>query len=146
MYDHILLPTDGSDATDATIEHAATLAETYGATVHVLSVADSRNRFESPSAGIAPDVWEKSELDRAESAADAAIEALPEDVETERIVVEGVPHSTIVDYAADGDIDLVVMATHGRTGLDHYLVGSVTERVVRQSDAPVLTVRAAGED
>jgi nucleotide-binding universal stress UspA family protein len=145
MYDHILFPTDGSDATDATIEHAATLAETYDATVHVLSVADSRNRFESPSAGIAPDVWQESELERAEAAADAAIAALPDDVATERIVDEGVPHSVIIDYAADADVDVVVMATHGRTGLDHYLVGSVTERVVRKSSAPVLTVRADDE-
>ncbi|AFK17773.1 universal stress protein [Haloferax mediterranei ATCC 33500] len=146
MYDHILLPTDGSDATDATIEHAATLAETYDATVHVLSVADSRNRFETPSAGIAPDVWEESERKRAENAADAAIDALPDTVATEKLVEEGVPHAVIIDYADDADIDVVVMATHGRTGLDHYLVGSVTERVVRKSSAPVLTIRASGDE
>ncbi|ELZ95253.1 stress response protein [Haloferax mucosum ATCC BAA-1512] len=146
MYDHILLPTDGSDATDETIEHAATLAETYGATVHVLSVADSRNRFETPSAGIAPDVWEKSERERAENAADAAIDALPDTIATEKLVEEGVPHDVILDYAEDADIDVVVMATHGRTGLDHYLVGSVTERVVRKSAVPVLTVRTSGDE
>ncbi|KAB1192860.1 universal stress protein [Haloferax sp. MBLA0076] len=146
MYDHILLPTDGSDATEATIEHAATLAHTYEATVHVLSVADSRNRFESPSAGIAPDVWRESEHERAEAAVDAAIDALPDDVETERIVEEGVPDSVIAEYTDDADIDVVVMATHGRTGLDHYLIGSVTERVVRQSSAPVLTVRASDDE
>ncbi|KAB1197681.1 MULTISPECIES: universal stress protein [Haloferax] len=145
MYDNILLPTDGSDATEATIEHVTTLAQTYGATVHVLSVADSRNRFETPSAGIAPDVWEESELERAEHAVDVAIEALPDDVATERIVEEGVPDSVITEHANDADIDVVVMATHGRTGLDHYLIGSVTERVVRQSSVPVLTVRAADE-
>ncbi|WP_416838203.1 universal stress protein [Haloferax sp. DFSO52] len=145
MYDTILLPTDGSDATEATIEHATTLARTYDATVRVLSVADSRNRFETPSAGIAPDVWKESELERAEHAVDAVLEALPDDVATERVVEEGVPDSVIVDHANDADIDVVVMATHGRTGLDHYLIGSVTERVVRQSSAPVLTVRAADE-
>ena len=145
MYDNILLPTDGSEATEATIEHAATLAQTYGATVHVLSVADSRNRFETPSAGIAPDVWKESELERAEHAVDAALDALPDDVATERIVEEGVPDSVITAHANDADIDVVVMATHGRTGLDHYLIGSVTERVVRQSSVPVLTIRAAEE-
>ncbi|MFC7205067.1 universal stress protein [Haloferax namakaokahaiae] len=142
MYDNILVPTDGSDATESTIEHAASLARTSDATVHVLSVADSRNRFESPSSGIAPDVWQESELERAERAADAALEALPDDITTERIVEEGVPDTVITEYADDPDIDVVVMATHGRTGLDHYLIGSITERVVRTSSAPVLTVRA----
>ncbi|KAB1187115.1 MULTISPECIES: universal stress protein [Haloferax] len=146
MYDHILLPTDGSDATKATIDHATTLAQTYDATVHVLSVADSRNRFESPSAGIAPNVWKESERERAEAAVDAAVDALPDDVPTERIIEEGVPDSVIAEYTDDADIDVVVMATHGRTGLDHYLIGSVTERVVRQSSAPVLTVRASNDD
>ncbi|WP_410766098.1 universal stress protein [Haloferax sp. DFSO60] len=140
MYDNILLPTDGSDATEATIEHATTLARTYDATVHVLSVADSRNRFESPSSGIAPEVWQESELERAENAAQAALDALPDDVTTEYIIEEGVPDSVITDHASDADI--VVMATHGRTGLDHYLIGSVTERVVRTASAPVMTVRA----
>jgi nucleotide-binding universal stress UspA family protein len=142
MYDNILLPTDGSDATDACIEHAASLARTADATIHVLSVADSRNRFESPSSGIAPDVWQESERERAERAVEAALDALPDDVATERIVEEGVPDAVITDHADDPDIDVVVMATHGRTGLDHYLIGSVTERVVRTSSAPVLTVRA----
>ncbi|WP_396611121.1 universal stress protein [Haloferax sp. S1W] len=145
MYDHILLPTDGSDASNAAIEHAASLAEETGATVHVLSVADSRNRFESPSGGIAPDVWRESELDRAERAVDSAAAALPVEVQVERVVEEGNPQSVITDYAADADIDVLVMGTHGRTGLDHYLIGSVAERVVRTSPVPVLTVRADEE-
>ncbi|ELZ76987.1 universal stress protein [Haloferax larsenii] len=145
MYEHILLPTDGSDASSAAIEHAASLAETLGATVHVLSVADSRNRFESPSGGIAPDVWRESELDRAEKAVEAAADALPDDVAVERVVQEGIPHSVITEYAADTDVDAVVMGTHGRTGIDHYLIGSVAERVVRSSPVPVMTVRADEE-
>jgi nucleotide-binding universal stress UspA family protein len=53
-------------------------------------------------------------------------------------VLSGSPYRAIVDYAAAEDIDLVVMGTHGRTGFDRYLLGSVTERVVRLSDRPVL--------
>jgi len=142
MYDHILLPTDGSDATRPAVEQAGELAAVHDATVHVLAVADSRNRFESPSSGIAPEVWEESERERAGEAVDAAVAALPADVPVERAVVEGVPRTAILDYVDAEPIDVVVMGTHGRTGLDHYLIGSVAEKVVRASPVPVLTVRA----
>jgi nucleotide-binding universal stress UspA family protein len=63
----------------------------------------------------------------------------------EGVVAQGAPHQAILDYVDEHDIDLVVMGTHGRTGLDRYLLGSVTEKVVRLSDAPVLTVRMPAE-
>lgn len=144
-YDTILLPTDGSEATAAATEHAGRVAALSGATVHVLSVADTRNRFESPSAGIAADAWEQAEHERAEAAIEAAVESLPAGVATERVVRKGIPQTAILDYVDETDVDLVVMGTHGRTGLDHYLIGSVTERVVRNSPVPVLTVRAPDE-
>jgi nucleotide-binding universal stress UspA family protein len=141
MYETILLPTDGSDASLSAAAHAGRLAQTADAAVHVLSVADSRNRFESPSSGIAPDAWRDAERERAEAAVADAVETLPGDVPVERTVVEGVPHTEIVAAIEDVGADAVVMGTHGRTGLDHYLVGSVTERVVRRSPVPVLTIR-----
>jgi nucleotide-binding universal stress UspA family protein len=140
MYDDLVLPTDGSEGTAAAAEHAAALAEAFGATVHVVSVADERNRFETPSAGLAADAWDEREHERAEIAAEETAAALPDDVTAESVVVEGVPHEAIVEYAAETDADAVVMGTHGRTGLDHYLVGSVAEKVVRTSPVPVLTV------
>jgi nucleotide-binding universal stress UspA family protein len=144
MYDAILLPTDGSDASLAAAAHAGELAQLADATVHVLSVADSRNRFESPSSGVAPDVWREAETERAEAAVAEAAAALPDAVAVERSVVEGVPHDEILSAVDDAGADVVVMGTHGRTGLDRYLVGSVAERVVRRSSVPVLTVRDDG--
>ncbi|WP_276299191.1 universal stress protein [Halorussus lipolyticus] len=141
MYEDILLPTDGSDGTIASVTHAGELAETYDATVHVLSVVDTRNRFESPSSGIAPEAWTEAERERADESIQNAKTALPDDVAVESVVAEGVPQTQILDYVDEEDVDVVVMATHGRTGLDHYLIGSVTEKVVRKSPAPVLTVR-----
>ena len=141
MYDDILLPTDGSDGMTTIADHAGSLARQHDATVHVLSVADTRNRFESPSSGIAPDAWADGERDRSQEAVEDAVDALPDDVAVDSVVDTGVPHATILEYVDENDVDLVVMGTHGRTGLDHYLIGSVAERVVRQSPAPVLTVR-----
>jgi nucleotide-binding universal stress UspA family protein len=70
-------------------------------------------------------------LDRAEEAGIPATEAI-------RL---GVPHEVIRHYVDENDVDLVVMGTHGRTGLDHTLLGSTTERTVRTVEVPVLTVQ-----
>jgi len=141
MYETILLPTDGSDASLAAARHAGNLASTTGASVRVVSVADSRNRFESPSSGLAPEAWDEAERDRATAAVEEAAATLPDDVSVEKTVVAGIPQDKILDEIEASDVDLVVMGTHSRSKLDRYLIGSVTERIVRHSPIPVVTVR-----
>ncbi|QCJ48069.1 universal stress protein [Haloprofundus sp. MHR1] len=139
MYDRILLPTDGSEAAEAAAPDAFELAETYGAEIHVLYVVDTRTLA-------TVDLGAERVLTMLEEEGDAAVERLRSRAEDAGLdvvtaVESGSPASIIVDYSEDHDVDLVVMATHGRRGLDRYLLGSVAERVVRGSDAPVLTVR-----
>ena len=141
MYDDILLPTDGSDGIEAAARHAEAIAERFDATVHVLSVVDTRNRFESPTGGLSTAAWKEAEAKRADHAIEATVAALPEALAVETEVVEGVPKTAILDYIDEAGMDMVVMGTHGRTGLDHYLIGSVAEKVVRRSPVPVVTVR-----
>jgi nucleotide-binding universal stress UspA family protein len=141
MYDDILLPTDGNDGIAAAANHAETIADRFDATVHVLSVVDTRNRFESPTGGLSVEAWTDAERDRAEHAVEDAVALLRDDLPVETATVEGVPKATILDYVEDERMDMVVMGTHGRTGLDHYLIGSVAEKVVRRSPVPVVTVR-----
>jgi nucleotide-binding universal stress UspA family protein len=141
MYQHILLPTDGGEGFTTAADHAGTVAERFDATVHVLSIADTRNRFESPSSGLSAEVWDEAEHERAAAAVEDAVAALPDDVTVETHVAEGVPKTEILDAIERLPIDLVVMGTHGRTGIDHYLIGSVAEKVVRRSPVPVMTVR-----
>jgi nucleotide-binding universal stress UspA family protein len=139
MYDRILVPTDGSSGADRAVEHAIDLAKTYGAQLHALYVVN----VASLSAEVnSPEVIENFEqrggevtYEVAEQATDAGVEDVREEV------VHGVPHEVILEYAEDEGMDLIVMGTHGHTGLDRYLLGSVTEKVVRTSDVPVLTVR-----
>jgi nucleotide-binding universal stress UspA family protein len=145
MYDAILLPTTGGPEMNEVINHVGSLADRYDATVHVLSVMDARNRFESPASGIAGNAWDDGERSRAHEAVADADAALP-DVTTERIVRSGVPHEEILEYVRESSVQLVVMGTHGRTGLDHYLIGSVAERVVRRCAVPVLTVPLADSE
>ncbi len=143
MYDRILVPTDGSDPADRAFERALDLASTYDAALHLLYVVDVSALAGEFDAVTVVEHLERSGRETVQRLRKRAEEAGVEDVTTK--VVEGTPYRTILEYADDEEVDLVVMGTHGRTGLDRYLLGSVTERVVRTADVPVLTVRGAGE-
>lgn len=139
MYNEILVPTDGSNAADKAIEHAISLAETYDARIHALYVVDT-SIYTSLDAGadIVISALEREGKVAIHQIEEAAVEA---GVDVEGEIIKGTAYRSIQKYIEDHDIDLVVMGTHGRTGLDHYLLGSVTERIVRTSAVPVLTVR-----
>jgi nucleotide-binding universal stress UspA family protein len=139
MYSEILVPTDGSPASDAAIEHAIDLAEQYGARLHALYVVDGA-AYSSLEAGaeVVVEALESEGEEATRRVADAAADA---GVECVSSVTSGTAYRSIQDYVGDHGIDVVVMGTHGRKGIDRYLLGSVTERVVRTSDVPVLTVR-----
>ncbi|WP_440008019.1 universal stress protein [Halomicrococcus sp. SG-WS-1] len=147
-YERILVPTDGSAPSDRAARHATALAAAFDATLHVLHVVDAR-RYSSGIADL-DDVAREQE-DRLEATGEKAVATVAEraddaGVATVSDVVTGVPSAAILDYVDDYDVDLIAMGTHGRTGLDRILVGSVTERVLRQADVPVLSLRATGTD
>ncbi|WP_435182720.1 universal stress protein [Halobellus sp. EA9] len=146
MYDRILVPTDGSDGTLQALEHALDIAATRDATVHALSVVDRRlylaaGEEQKPElkASLKDDAREA--VDRvADAAADAAVDC-------ETTVRDGIPYRAILDYAEDSDVDLIVMGTHGRSGRDKLAnLGSVTERVVENTDKPILVVRMTDDE
>lgn len=142
MYDEILFPTDGSDGADAALTHAMELAETYGATLHVLYVVDTTYLGSSAAEATTFETLQQV----GEEAVSETVEAISErgiEVTGERR--EGEPYTAILGYAEEIDADVIVMGTHGRSGIDRFLLGSVTEKVVRTSDVPVLTVRLDAE-
>ncbi|MUV61496.1 universal stress protein, partial [Halobacterium sp. CBA1126] len=139
MYDDVLLPTDGSDAADAAVQHAIELADRYGARLHVLYVADTTEY----STVTFEDAVVDPLTEEGESVVDGVVEqATDRNVDAVGVVMKGGAYETILQYVEDEGIDAIVMGTHGRRGLDRALLGSVTERVVRTADVPVLTVRA----
>jgi nucleotide-binding universal stress UspA family protein len=140
-YDDILLPTDGSEAASAAIEHAIALAERYDATIHALSVVDLSALAGSYDGAAVPGVIEALEGGSEQTVSEVAERCERQDVDVRTEVTQGTPYRAIGAYVEDHDVDLVTMGTHGRTGLGRYLLGSVTERVVRTSSVPVLTVR-----
>ena len=140
-YERILVPTDGSEETRRAVEHAIDLAEEHDATIHALYVVNSASFSSLPMESS----WESvaSMMNKEGEAALDDVEGIAEErgVTVERALVDGNPSREIVRYAEDEDCDLVVMGTHGRGGIDRLLLGSVTEKVVRSSSVPVLTVR-----
>ncbi|WP_254761667.1 universal stress protein [Natrinema marinum] len=142
MFTEILFPTDGSDGASAAFDHVLEIADANDSTVHVLNVADTTKDSVVRMRGDVVDVLER-EGERL--VRDATERARERGVDTVTEVRQGTPYSTIVDYADSRDIDLVVMPTHGRRGLERLLLGSTTERVVRRADVPVLTIRPNGE-
>jgi len=143
MYDRILIPTDGSTGTAHVALQALDLAERYGATAHAITVIDeSTSAFLSESGGDTGPLRE-----RAEDAVGAVEQmAASHGIDAVTVVREGAPAETILSYAREIDADLIVAGTHGRSGIRRHLVGSVTERLVRHADCPVLTVSLPDTD
>ena len=144
---HILAPTDFSDYSKKTISDAFELARTFGATLTLLHVIEPPPY---PIEGFAPSAVGADLLgDLEQQASTELAQVLPDaqeaKVEVTRAVAIGSPSQKIVETAEAEHVDLIVMATHGRTGLSHLLIGSVAERVVRTAPCPVLTIRPPAE-
>ncbi|MFD1512966.1 universal stress protein [Halomarina rubra] len=144
MYERILVPVDGSDIAYAAADHAFDLATALGADVHVLFVVDESVESMLLSTHsmrtVLESLRERGEEVLAtveERATDAGVEVTTELGHAVQV------HTAIVDYCTDHDVDLVVMGTSGREGLEH-LLGSTTERVLMASSIPVLAVSPEG--
>jgi nucleotide-binding universal stress UspA family protein len=136
-YDELLLPTDGSGPAQAAIEHAIAVAQAGDARIHAVSVVDIRSLSAAPTA--------TGQLDRLKDASHEATDEIVDQasaagVEVTSTVIEGFPARDLLGYADEHDIDLITMGTHGRTGIDRYLLGSTTERMIRHADQPVIAI------
>lgn len=142
MFNRILIPTDGSKAGRPAVEMALGLAETHGATLYALFIVDQPASVSGAGEGFSGLDNLLDALEEEGQKATAAIreQAADRGIETEAAVRRGNPHEDILTYANDHEIDLIVMGTHGRTGVKRALLGSVTENVVRHAEIPVLTV------
>jgi len=140
MYDRILLATDGSDGINNPLEEAIKLADLTDATLFALYVVDTRDYSTLPESK-----WLTIENELKEHG-ERAVEAveqrgMEQGVEVVTHLSRGVPHEEILTYVEANDIDLIIMGTHGRTGLNHFLIGSVAEKVIRSANVPVHIVR-----
>ena len=142
---HILVPVDFSENTPAVLEWAAHLAAEHGSRVTLLHAYHLPVEFQQlEGAYLPPDFWQ-SVRSEAETTLGGYAETLSrKGVRVEIAVCEGYAATVIIEEAAQRRADLIVIGTHGRSGLKHLLLGSIAERVVQKAPCPVLTVKAAG--
>lgn len=153
MYDHVLVPTDGSEVAESAVDHALDIAKQNAAEIHALYVADTdaiaysfgAERVDRIKDG---DFGEMEELQRAAEAATGHVADLAADagLTAHERHAGGKPHEVVADYAEGKEIDLIVMGSHGRAGIRRALLGSVTERTLRSTSVPVLVVDYQGPD
>lgn len=142
MFKKILVPTDGSRGVEKAINCATTIALAFDAKIYLLFVVEPPALlFEYAN------IAEKTILEAMHQEGQRVLERAAEVVrnsgveEVETVLRTGIPAKVILDFVDEAKIDLIVMGTHGRRGLDRVLLGSVTEEVVRSSKVPVMTVR-----
>jgi nucleotide-binding universal stress UspA family protein len=140
----ILVPTDFSKFSQNALIYAAALAEKFGAEISLLHVVQDLAVFIPDMVTVAPPI--APSLEQMTTAVQAAFDRVIRENQLEKLsirreVIEGTPFYEIIRFAKENAIDLIVMGTHGHTGLAHMLLGSVTEKVVRKAPCPVLTVR-----
>jgi nucleotide-binding universal stress UspA family protein len=142
MYQRILVPLDGSTLAEAVLPHAQALAKSLGAELVLMRVA-----FTHVFPGADPIPAQITVVQEAEDYISGLAKRLQETgVRAEAKVRYGDPVEEILDHVAWNHIDLIAMATHGRTGLTRVVMGSVAEHVLRRTPVPMLLIRAASPE
>ena len=138
----ILVPVDFSDQAPNVLDWAAHLAKQHGGRVILLHAYHLPVEFQQlEGAYLPPDFWSNVKVEAEQSLSRYAEELERRGIQVESVVREGYPATVIVDEAASQSVELIVIGTHGLSGLKHLLLGSIAERVVQRAPCPVLTVK-----
>ena len=153
MYTQVLVPLDGSEASERAIPHAQSVALAFGAKVHLLQVISLSHEYEAARGGgdahptvIAYSLGTAREITAAQQSRaerylqDMATRFAEHGLQVTTSVRQGSIWESITDFVAENGVDLVVMSTHGRGALQRLFVGSVTDRVIRSSNVPILAI------
>jgi len=147
--DKILFPTDFSEHSEHAFGYALSFAKEYGARLYVLHVIEdiqylaNAYMFDVPVMPSFADI-EQSRLQEMQEFIERVI--TDPSIKIEKSIKRGRPFIEIIKTAREEEIDLIVIATHGRSGFEHVLFGSVAEKVVRKSPCPVLSIRMPGHE
>ncbi|MEE9605694.1 MAG: universal stress protein [Candidatus Scalindua sp.] len=140
----ILCPIDHSDGSKEALKYAVSFAMKNEAKLYLLHIIDIRS-FDESIDTMAAQIPNDETIKQLKT---KLLECIPEeirsDLQIEALVVQGIPFAEIISIAKTNKVDMIVMGTHGRTGLAHIMIGSVSEKVVRKAHCPVLTVRQSG--
>jgi nucleotide-binding universal stress UspA family protein len=140
MFEKILVATDGSEHGYRAANIALDLGKISGGKVTAIYVADTNRTSHLPDDMLLFSIRELLLKEGKEALKHVEDQAREKGVAYEGVVVEGNPGSEIISYAESAKMDIIIMGAVGRTGLDKFLLGSVAEKVVRNSKIPVLTI------
>lgn len=141
----ILCPVDFSESSDHACRYAVAFADNFKAELSLLHVV-SPPIAALPGDHLAPDMMQ-ADIDAIADASRTRLEEQAQELgakispQVKSTVLSGIPFLEIIRYGKEWNADLIIMGTHGRAGLQHLLIGSVAERVVRKAPCPVLTVK-----
>lgn len=140
----VLVLTDGSQNSRSALRYAVQICHNFGASLHLLSVIEDMPAYATLEVG-------SEFISKVQEAIKGEVVSCSGYCETSGIacngeIRHGVPYEEIINYAKEIDADLIVMATHGHTGLSHILLGSVTEKVMRHAHCPVMVTRIDNKD
>ena len=139
---HILAPVDFSECTERIIEWTAHLAEEHASRITLLHAYHLPVEFQQlEGAYLPPDFWTSVKEQAEESLQKLAGPPREQGLQVETAVCEGYAATVIVEEAREREADLIVIGTHGLSGIKHLLLGSIAERVVQKARCPVLTVK-----
>ncbi len=138
---NILLPTDFSKLSLTAASYAIDIAEEYNAKIHLLHVLEKTPPILTiRSLDLSAEKIKREIENDAKASMEEALKRIkkPENVEIITVIKKGLDYEEIINYSKEAKIDVIVIATHGRTGIIHTLLGSVAEKVIRYSKIPVL--------
>lgn len=144
----ILCPTDFSEASFEGLKNANELADHFSAELILLNVVSPLPGIPgstAPTGFHIPAVLEEIEASTKEQVQKLKNKYISSNIKSKKIVVIGDPPTEIVKRAADDNVDVIVMSTHGQSGWKRLVCGSVTEKVIRMAECPVLTIRGPKE-
>ncbi|OPX99196.1 MAG: hypothetical protein A4E62_02331 [Syntrophorhabdus sp. PtaU1.Bin002] len=146
MFKKVLCAVDFSEFTNQIVAYASEVAKRFDSELHLIHIIPNLNYFTPYESFLTPEnlvAIERNIEGEVEKDFDKIIKKL--DMPVKKAIKTGVTFVEIIDYIKTEDIDLVVIGTHGRSGIEHILIGSVAEKVVRKSPCPVLTIRPKGK-
>lgn len=149
-YDRILAPTDGSEVAERAAPYSMDIAHHHDATLHLLNVIDPRFEGIFSAGGGSEDLFERLEerghdfIEQFVERGGQTAEETTNGVDLRKTVVRGTTYEAIDEYAVENDIDLIVMASQGESGLTGQLLGSVADRTLRESEKPILIIPLTG--
>ena len=142
MYKRILIPLDGSPLAEQALPHAIALAEHFDSELVLLRVLITLPSTVTTTEAALKRATEEAAIFTREYLDRVAAGLQERGVTVQMVSIKGRPHYQIIQYAESNQVDLIVMSTRGQSGLSRWLMGSVSDRVVRGANVPVLMVRA----